>query len=237
MLLRSLLAPSSSPLGAALAAAMDAHLHPYNEAPSLTRHPWVAVLLPTQDTPQAAQAIHEATAALRALAHTPGAVLSNAGVFDEGTTGLRRESFPPDARDAFGQALLDAEGAAWGKPVLRLPVPLHACPEAAPLAFLGQDGPLPDGALQAAPLAEIAEAALRDDLPSLLHLASGPVPIEALAPFLARPIGPGKGQGPGWDRLRSDWSDLWGRPDGLLSARRAHIEGMRAFARALSLSP
>lgn len=234
MLLRSLLAPSSSPLGAALAGAMGAHLHPYNEAPSLTHHPWVAVLLPARGTPDAGQALHEATAALRLLARTPGIVLSNTDVFDEEATGLRRESFDPDAQDAFGLALVEAEAAAHGKPVLRIPTPLFACPEAAPLAFLGQDGPLPDGALQAAPLAEIAAAALRDDLPSLLHLSSGPVPVEALAPFLARAIGPEKGHGPGWDRLRSDWSELWGRPDGLLSARRAHIEGLLAFARALA---
>lgn len=226
-----LLAPHTSPLGLALAQALDADLHHYHDAPLLTRHPWVGILLPTPDTPDALGQAQEAAIALRHLAYTGGVVLSNADVFDAQSWGIRREAAAPDATDTFGQALRGLEQLARGKPVLRAPTPLVSCPEAAPVVEILHQDALPHGALQAIHLDEIAQAARRANLPTLVHLACGPVPTETLADALGKEMVEGHGKGRGWDRLRSDWSEMWGRPDGLISGRRDHIQGMLALAR------
>jgi hypothetical protein len=193
------------------------------------------LLLPYRETPNAEEA---AAHALRAVDHwggRGGLLLSNAGVFDPSTPGLRREIDAPDANDAFGRALGTIEVAFTRngpqRSIVRLPAPIAPVPEAGALLQLLDPMGWNDGVAQGfdpSALAGLLEpcAQIR-----LTHLACGPVPVGALAAQTGRPLHPAPPQwGTGWDRLRTQWSGSWGRPDGLASGRRTTLAALTAFA-------
>jgi hypothetical protein len=230
----NVIGPNGTPLTHVLAAHLGADAKVYGESVPIG-NPFVVLLMPYRETPNAVEAVQQALLAVEHWGPREAILLSNAGVFNPNSPGLRRETDEPDATDAFGRTLLAAEAAferhGAHRPIVRLPAPIARVPEAGALLHLLDQGAWPTGALQG-----FDPATLAGDLEPcahirLTHLACGPVPVQTVAAGTGHALQPQPTTwGTGWDRLRTQWSESWGRLDGLAAGRRGTLAALTSLA-------
>lgn len=232
--MRLLIGPATTPLTTLMAQHLGLQAMSY--ADTAPHHAAQAVfLLPYRETPDAQDLVHQALRAVDRWGPRPAMLLSNAGVFDPRNPGVRRESDAADAADTFGQSLAAVETAfvrrGANRPIVRLPAPIAHVPEAGALLALKAGQPVRSGTYQGfdpTTLAALLEPCAQIHL---THLACGPVPDEAIADALGNVLQDTPHLwDTGWDRLRTQWSEQWGRPDGLVSARRNTLPALLALA-------